>query len=66
MFVTNRPREAKPHVKEAQGSASWPNPMVDWPHFESVQVATWRLRSHIDSEDEPMPDSRSKPGRMAS
>jgi hypothetical protein len=38
MFVTHRPRGAKPQVKEAQGP-------VGRPHFESVQAKTTRLRS---------------------
>jgi hypothetical protein len=57
MFVG--PHGAKPQVKGAQGSAGWPN-------FESVQAKTWRLRSHISSEEDPMPESRWKPGGVAS
>jgi hypothetical protein len=42
---------AKPQVKGAQGPA-------DWPHFESVRAGTWRLRSHVGLEEDPIPDSR--------
>jgi hypothetical protein len=48
MFVTRRPRGAKPQVKGAQGLAGWPD-------IESVQAETWRLCSHIGSEEDPMP-----------
>jgi hypothetical protein len=34
MFVTRRPRGAKPQVQEAQGPTGWPSPMAGWPHFE--------------------------------
>jgi hypothetical protein len=40
IFVTRRLRGAKPQVRGAQGPASWPNPMVGRPHFESVQAET--------------------------
>jgi hypothetical protein len=49
----------------AQGSASRANPMAGRPHFESVQAETRRLRSHIGSQEYPMPESRSKPGGVA-
>jgi hypothetical protein len=60
MFVTCRPRGAKPQVKGAQGPADRPNPMVGRPHFESVRTGTWWLRSHIGLEEDPMPESRWK------
>jgi hypothetical protein len=65
MFVVCRPRGAKPQVKGAQGSAGRPNPMAGRPDFESVQAETWRLRSHISSEEDPMPESQWKPGGVA-
>jgi hypothetical protein len=43
MFVTRRPRGAKPQVKGAQGPTDRPNPMAGRPHFESVQAETWQL-----------------------
>jgi hypothetical protein len=55
MLVTRRPRGAKPQVKGAQGLAGQP-------HFVSVQVETWRLHSHVGSQEYPMPVSRWKPG----
>jgi hypothetical protein len=58
MFVTCRPHGAKPQVKGASGPAGQPNPMVGRPHFESVQAETWRLRSHVGSQEYPMPESR--------
>jgi hypothetical protein len=57
MFVTCRPRGAKSQVKEAHGSAGWPNPIAGRPDFESVQAETWRLHSHGSSEEDPMPES---------
>jgi hypothetical protein len=39
--------------------------MVGRPHFESVQAETWRLRSHVNSQEDPMPESRWKPGGVA-
>jgi hypothetical protein len=57
IFVTRRPHGAKPQVKGAQGPASQPNPMAGQPHFESVQAETWQLRSHIGSQEYPMPKS---------
>jgi hypothetical protein len=61
MFVTHRPHGAKQRVKGAQGPAGRPNPMADRPDFELVQVETWRLHSHVGSEEDPMPESRWKP-----
>jgi hypothetical protein len=58
MFVTHRPRGTKPQVKGAQGP-------VGWPHFESIQAKTWRLHSHISSQEYPMPESQWKPGGVA-
>jgi hypothetical protein len=66
MFVTRKPRGAKPQVKGAQGPADQPNPMADRPHFESVQAETWRLHSHVGSQEYPMPESRWKPAGVAS
>jgi hypothetical protein len=66
MFVTRRLCGSKPQVKEAQGPADRPNPMAGRPDFESVQAETWRLLSHVGSEDDPMPDSRWKPEGVAS
>jgi hypothetical protein len=40
IFVTPRLCGAKPQVRGAQGPASWPNPMVSRPHFESIQAET--------------------------
>jgi hypothetical protein len=31
--------------------------MADRPYIELVQAETWRLHSHIDSEEDPMPKS---------
>jgi hypothetical protein len=50
MFVTRRPRGAKPQVKGAQG----PDGRT---HFESVRAGTWRLHSHISLEEDPVPES---------
>jgi hypothetical protein len=61
MFVTRRPRGAKPQVKGAQGPAGQPIPMAGWPHFELVQAETWRLRSHVGSQQYPMPENWWKP-----
>jgi hypothetical protein len=47
MFVTRRPRGAKPQVKGTQGPAGWPNPLAGRPHFESVQTETWWLLSYV-------------------
>jgi hypothetical protein len=58
MFMTWRPRGAKPQVNGAQGQAGRP-------HFVSVQVETWLLRSHVGSQEYPMPESRWKPGGVA-
>jgi hypothetical protein len=66
MFVTRRPRGAKPQVKGAQGPAGRPNPMAVQPYFESVQADTWWLHSQIGSQEYPMPKSRWKPGGVAS
>jgi hypothetical protein len=60
MFVTRRPRGAKPQVKGTQGPASRPNPMAGQPHFESVWVETWQLCSQVGSQEDPMPESRWK------
>jgi hypothetical protein len=65
MFVTLRPRGAKPQVKGAQGLAGRPNPMAGQPHFESVQAETWWLRSYVGSQEYPMLESRWKPGGVA-
>jgi hypothetical protein len=66
MFVTHRPRGAKSQVKGAQGPVGRPNPMASRPHFESVLAETWRLPSHIDSQEYPMSESRWKPEGVAS
>jgi hypothetical protein len=58
MFVTHRPHGAKPQVKGAQGPAGRP-------HFESVQVETWRLCSHVGSQEYPILESWWKPGGVA-
>jgi hypothetical protein len=58
MFVTHRPRGAKPQVKGAQGPA-------DRSHFELVQAESWQLRSYIGSQEYPMPESWWKPWRVA-
>jgi hypothetical protein len=55
MFVTHRPRGAKPQVKRAQ----W---LADWPQFESVQAETWWLCSYVGSQEYPMPESQWEPG----
>jgi hypothetical protein len=60
MFVARRPRGAKPQAKGAQGSADQSNPMAGRPDFESVQAKTWRLRSHVGSEEDPMPENQWK------
>jgi hypothetical protein len=57
MFVTCRPRGAKPQVRGAQGPTDRPIPMVGLPHFESVQAETWWLRSYVGSQEYPMPES---------
>jgi hypothetical protein len=62
MFVTRRSHRAKPQVKGAQGSAGRPNPLASRPHFESVQVRTRRLCSHVGLEEDPMPEGQWKPG----
>jgi hypothetical protein len=66
MFVTRRPHGDKPHVKGAQEPAGRPNPMASRPHFESVQAETWRLRSHVGSQEYPMLESQWKLGGVAS
>jgi hypothetical protein len=66
MFVTRRPCGAKPQVKGAQGPAGRPNPMANRSHFESVQAETWRLHSHVSSQEYPMPESRWKLGGVVS
>jgi hypothetical protein len=58
MFVTCRPRGAKPQVKAAQGP-------VGQAHFELVQAETWRLRSYVGLQEYPMPESRWRPGAVA-
>jgi hypothetical protein len=40
MFVTHRPRGAKPQVKGAQGPVGRPNPLAYRPHFVSAQAET--------------------------
>jgi hypothetical protein len=67
MFVTHRPRGAKTQVKEAQGldGRPNPNPKAGQPHFESVQAETWRLHSHVGSQEYPVPESRWKVGGVA-
>jgi hypothetical protein len=42
-----------------------PNPMAGRPDFESVQAETWWLRSHVSSEEDPMPESQWKPRGVA-
>jgi hypothetical protein len=64
--MTCRSCGAKPQVKGAQGPASWPNPVAGWLDFELVQAETWRLRSHIGSEEDLMPESQWKLGGVAS
>jgi hypothetical protein len=51
MFVACRPHGVKPQVKGAQGPAGWPD-------FELVQAETWWLRSHVGSEEDPMPEGQ--------
>jgi hypothetical protein len=58
MFVTHKPRGAKPQVKGAQGPAGRP-------HFELVEAWTWRLHSHVGLEEDPMPKGQWKPGGVA-
>jgi hypothetical protein len=65
MFVTHRSRGAKPQVKGAQGSAGQPNPIASRQHFELVQTETLWLRSHIGSQEYPMPESWWKLGVVA-
>jgi hypothetical protein len=55
--MTCKPCGAIPQAKGAQGPAGRPNPMAGRPCFESVQAGTWRLRSHIGSQEYPMPES---------
>jgi hypothetical protein len=62
MFVTRRPHGVEPQVKGDQGPTSRPNPMTGRPHFVFVQAKTWRLRSHVGSQKDPMPESRWKQG----
>jgi hypothetical protein len=62
MFLSRRPHGTKPQVKGAQGPADWPNPMAGQPHFDSVQVRTWWLCSHISLEEDPMLESQWKLG----
>jgi hypothetical protein len=62
MFVTCRPCAAKPQVMGAQGLTGWPNPMAGRPNFGLVQAKAWWLCSDVDSEEDPMPKSRWKPG----
>jgi hypothetical protein len=40
MYVTCRPRGAKPQVKGAQGPVGRPNPFAGRPQFESVPAET--------------------------
>jgi hypothetical protein len=42
-----------------------PNPMAGRLDFESVQAETWWLRSHVSSEEDPMPESQWKPRGVA-
>jgi hypothetical protein len=49
--VTRRPCAAKPQVNGAEGPAGRPNPMASRPHIEWVRCETWRLRSHIGSQE---------------
>jgi hypothetical protein len=60
MFVTGRPRGAKPQAKGAQGPADRQYPMAGRTDFESVQAETWWQRFHIGSEEDPMPESQWK------
>jgi hypothetical protein len=62
MFVTHRPRGAKPQVKRAQWLAGRPNPLADRPQFELVQAETWWLCSYVGSQEYPMPESQWEPG----
>jgi hypothetical protein len=39
--------------------------MAGRPDFESVQAETWWLRSHVSSEEDPMPESQWKPRGVA-
>jgi hypothetical protein len=64
-FVTCSPRGAKPQVKGAQGPAGRPNPMVVRPYFELVPTETWRLCSHVGSQEYPIPESWWKPEGVA-
>jgi hypothetical protein len=65
IFVTRRPRGAKPQVMGAQGPVGQPNPIAGQPDFESVQAETWQLHSHVRAEEDPIPESRWKPGGLA-
>jgi hypothetical protein len=65
MFVTRRTCRAKPQVKGAQGPTGRTNPMAGQPDFESVQAETWRLHSHVGSEEDLMPKSLWKPRGVA-
>jgi hypothetical protein len=64
MFVTRRPRGAKPQVKGAQGPVGRPIPMAGRPHSKSVQAETWWLHSHVGSLEYPMPQSWWKSGGL--
>jgi hypothetical protein len=65
MFVTRGPRGAKPQVKGAQGLADRPNPLADWPHFESVQAETSRRRYYVGLQGYPIPESQYRLGGVA-
>jgi hypothetical protein len=56
--MTNIPRGAKPQVKGPQGLAGRP-------HFESVQTKTWRLHSHLGSQEYPITKTRWKQAGVA-
>jgi hypothetical protein len=62
MFVTRRPRGAKPQAEGPQGLVCRSNAMASRPDFELVQAKTWQLHSHVSLEEDPMPKGRWKPG----
>jgi hypothetical protein len=65
MFMTRRPRGAKPKVKGAQGPTGRHNPLADRPNFESVQAETWRLCSYVGLQEYLMPKNQWKLGGVA-
>jgi hypothetical protein len=50
MFVTRRPRGAKPQVKGLKGQPA-SHPLASRPHFESIQAKTWWLRSNLGLQE---------------